>query len=319
MTMTRHCRVFALFAAIALNLDAVSAQSPASGGRTQRTQPTVDGDPVAGKALFRGAGACLTCHTVDLRGGGSASDLSWIGMLRTADALRRVLTESSVHAARFSPIEIDHLVDYLRTLRALPPSEPHERTREISTISENVEFFNRPERAAEEKTDELVTALEIPEGATVADIGAGTGYFTWRLAKRVGPKGKVVAVDIQQSMLELAGQTVTQHGLVNVDYVRGTGKDPRLAPRSVDLVFIAHSYHEFADPETMMEAIRRSLKPGGRLVIVEYAKEKKLAPASSRHKMSFDEIRSEIEPMGFELDRILDFLPTQHGLIFTVR
>jgi len=85
------------------------------------------------------------------------------------------------------------------------------------------------------------------------------------------------------------------------------------------VVFIAHSYHEFGDPETMMEGVRRSLRPGGRLVIVEYAKEKKLAPASTLHKMSFEEIRSEIEPMGFELDRLLDFLPTQHGLIFTVR
>jgi len=278
------------------------------------------GDPLAGKALFRDAGgACLTCHSLELRGGGSASDLSWIGMLRTADALRRALTDPSVHAPKFSPVEIDHLVDYLRTLRSLPPIEPRERTREIPSASENVEFFNRPERAAEERSDDLIKALEIPEGATVADIGAGTGYFTWRLAQCVGPKGKVIAVDIQQAMLDLAAQTVKQHGLVNVDYVRGSGKDPRLPPRSLDVVFIAHSYHEFADPETIMEAIRQSLKPGGRLVIVEYAKEKKLAPASTLHKMSFDEIRSEIEPMGFDLDRMLDFLPTQHGLIFTVR
>jgi ubiquinone/menaquinone biosynthesis C-methylase UbiE len=85
------------------------------------------------------------------------------------------------------------------------------------------------------------------------------------------------------------------------------------------MVFIAYSYHEFSEPETIMEAVRRSLKPGGRLVIVEYAKESKLAPASSLHKMSFAEIRSEIEPMGFELERILDFLPMQHGLIFTLR
>ena len=85
------------------------------------------------------------------------------------------------------------------------------------------------------------------------------------------------------------------------------------------MVFIAHSYHEFAEPELIMGAVRRSLKPGGRLVVVEYAKENRLAPASSLHKMSFDEIRGEIEPMGFDLDRILDFLPVQHGLIFTVR
>ena len=282
-------------------------------------QSTTAGNQAAGKALFRRAGACLTCHTLDLRGGGSASDLSWIGMLRTADALRRVLNDSSVHTSTLSPAEIDHLVAYLRTLRSLPPSEPRERTREISTVSENVEFFNRPEREAEERTDDLIRALEIPEGARVADVGAGTGYFTWRLARQFGPSGAVIAVDLQQAMLDRAAETVKQRGLANVQFVRSTQRDPKLQPRSVDVVFIAHSYHEFADPETFMEGVRRSLKPGGRLVIVEYAKEKKLAPASTLHKMSFDEIRSEIEPMGFELDRLLDFLPTQHGLIFTVR
>jgi ubiquinone/menaquinone biosynthesis C-methylase UbiE/mono/diheme cytochrome c family protein len=318
---------------IACAVVAASAAAAAA-GRTQRSQRAqgnngfavfaafavnASGDPAAGKALFRGSGACLTCHSLELRGGGSASDLSWIGMLRSADALRRALTDASAHSATFSPAEIDHLVAYLRTLRSLPPSEPRERTREISTVSENVEFFNRPERAAEERTDDLIQALEIPEGATVADIGAGTGYFTWRLARQVGSGGTVIAVDLQQAMLDRTAETVKQHQLANVRFVRSTERDPRLPPQSVDVVFIAHSYHEFGDPETMMEGVRRSLKPGGRLVIVEYAKEKKLAPASTLHKMSFDEIRSEIEPMGFELDRLLDFLPTQHGLIFTVR
>ena len=153
----------------------------------------------------------------------------------------------------------------------------------------------------------------------MADIGAGTGYFTWRLAQQAGPQGKVIAVDIQQKMLDLAAETVKHHGLVNVDYVLGSESDPKLPPRSLDVVFIAYSYHEFAQPETIMDAVRRALKPAGRLVIVEYAKESSLAPASMLHKMSFDEIRNEIEPMGFDLERILDFLPMQHGLIFTLR
>jgi putative heme-binding domain-containing protein len=223
------------------------------------------------------------------------------------------------YASKFSSEEIDHLVAYLRTLRSIAPVEPRERTRSISTVSENIEFFNRPERDAEEQSDALVKALEIREGARVADIGAGTGYFTWRLAQHAGPKGKVIAVDIQQQMLDLAAATVKQHGLGNVEYVLGRESDPKLPDRSLDMVFIGYSYHEFSQPETIMDAIRRSLKPGGRLVIVEYAKENPLAPASSLHKMSFDEIRSEIEPTGFDLDRILDFLPLQHGLIFTVR
>lgn len=196
---------------------------------------------------------------------------------------------------------------------------PGERTRTIAPASENIAFFNRPEREAEEKSDALVKSLEIREGARIADIGAGTGYFTWRLAERAGPRGRVIAVDIKQSMLDLTAETVKQHGLVNVDYVLAKENDPRLPERSLDMVFIAHSYHEFSEPETIMEAVRRSLKPDGRLVVVEYAKEKKTAPASPLHTMSFDEIRSEIEPIGFELDRILDFLPLQHGLIFTLR
>jgi SAM-dependent methyltransferase len=286
----------------------------------------VAGAPATGKALFEGDGRCLTCHSIENRGSRLAPDLSWIGMLRTRESLRHSLVnpDTQAHAklfttSKFSAAEIDHLVDYLRTLRSIRPSEPRERMRSIAPVSENVAFFNRPERDAEERSDDLVRSLEIREGARVADIGAGTGYFTWRLAQDAGATGKVIAVDIQQSMLDRAAQTVKQHGLVNVDYVLGKESDPKLPEGSLDMVFIAYSYHEFSQPETIMDAVRRSLKPGGRLVIVEYAKESKLAPASSLHKMSFDEIRSEIEPTGFDLERILDFLPMQHGLIFTLR
>jgi SAM-dependent methyltransferase len=290
----------------------------------QRAPAGGAGDPAAGKALFAAGGGCLSCHAVDHRGSRVGPDLSWIGMLRSPESLRRSLTSPAAqaherYASTLTATEIDHLVAYLRTLRSIAPSEPRERTRSIAPVSDNVAFFNRPERDAEERTDDLVKALEIRDGARLADIGAGTGYFTWRLARAAGPKGRVLAVDIQQAMLDLAAQAVQQHGLLNVDYVLATPRDPKLPQGSLDMVFIAYSYHEFADPETIMEAVRRSLKPGGRLVVVEYAKENNLAPAAPLHKMSFDELRTEIEPMGFELDRILDFLPMQHGLIFTVR
>jgi len=285
-----------------------------------QSQPArVVGDLAAGKALFEGTGTCAACHSIDTSGRRRGPDLSWIGMLRSEEALRRAVAGHRSAPPSLSAADIDHLVAYLRTLRSIPPSDPRERTRSIPAASENVAFFDRPEREAEERSAALVEALDIPEGGTIADIGAGTGYFTWRLARRVGPAGKVIAVDIQQRMLDLAAETVRQHGLVNVDYVLGKETDPRLPPGSLDMVFIAHSYHEFSQPETIMEAIRRSLKPGGRLVIVEYAKERTLAPAAPSHKMSFDEIREEIEPTGFDLERILDFLPFQHGLIFTVR
>jgi SAM-dependent methyltransferase len=273
----------------------------------------------AGKMLFEGRGGCFTCHAVEGRGQKSARDLSWIGLLRTRAWLREALLKPGPHSSRVSAGEIDPLVAYLRTLRALPPSDPSERTREVAPLSENVGFFDRPERAAEEKTDSLIDALDIRDGDRIADIGAGTGFFTWRLAQRAGPRGRVLAVDIQPAMLERAAAAMKERGLANVDYVLATEREPKLPPRSLDLVFIAHSYHEFAEPATMIEAVRRTLTPGGRLVIVEYAKEKRQAPASPLHKMTFDEIRSEIEPLGFEIERILDFLPMQHGMIFSVR
>ena len=276
-------------------------------------------DPAAGKALVEGRGGCLSCHAIDGRGASTAPDLGRIGLLRSSATLRQELARPGVHASRLTAAEIDPVVSYLRTLRSLPPSRPSERTREVAPLSDNVGFFNRPERPAEEKTDALIDALDIRAGDRVADIGAGTGFFTWRLAKRAGPRGKVYAVDVQPAMLERAAAAMKEHGAANVEYVLATERDPKLPARGLDLVFIAHSYHEFTEPETMIEALRRALNPAGRLAIVEYATEKPLAPASPLHKMSFDEIRSEIEPLGFDLEQILDFLPMQHGLIFTVR
>ena len=120
--------------------------------------------------------------------------------------------------------------------------------REIASATENTPFFDRPDRDKEERPELLMSALQIPRGATVADLGSGTGYFTWRLAQQVGPQGKVYAVDVQQSMLDLTKAAVAGHKLDNVEYVLATERQPRLPERSVDLVFIAYAYHEFGDP-----------------------------------------------------------------------
>ena len=286
----------------------------------QAAPAKVSEEAAAGRALFEGRG-CLTCHTVNEQGGRRARDLSWIGLLRTPDALRRSVTDGARHPdnAALSATEVDQLVAHLRTLRTMWRLEPSERTREAAPASENVAFFDRPERDAEERPDQLISALEIPPGSTVADIGSGTGYYTWRLATKVGPKGKVLAVDVQQSMLDLTKTAVTQHNLRNVDYVLAAADDPRLPEKALDLVFIAYAYHEFDNPERVMAAVRRSLKPGGRVVILEYAKESNIAPASPLHKMSFEEIRREIEPMGFTIDRLFDFLTVQHGVVFKTK
>jgi SAM-dependent methyltransferase len=273
------------------------------------------GDAARGQAHFAGDGRCLSCHMVDGRGSSTAHELTWIGLLRTEESLRQSLAEP-VHSPVVSSAQTVDVVAYLRTLRKIWAVDPGDRTRDIAPASGNVEFFNRPDRDAEERPDEILRALKIPVGSTVADVGAGTGYYTWRLATLVGPRGKVFAVDVQPSMLEEARATVKRHGLGNVEFVLAQDDNPRLAEKSLDVAFIAYAYHEFADPESVMTSIGRALKPGGRVVILEFAKESTIAPASNLHKMSFEEIRREIEPLGFAIDQLLDFLPVQHGVVF---
>ena len=300
------------FTAGAILTLALSAQLP----------PPAASDADAGRTLFEGKGQCLSCHRVGESGGGTARDLSWIGLLRTPEKLRAAITKTSAHpaAAALTAAEVDRLVAYLRTRRTLWELDKETVVdREIAPATENTPFFDRPNRDKDERPDLLISALHIRPGATVADIGSGTGYFTWRLAQQVGPTGKVYAVDVQDSMLDLTKAAVDAHKLTNVEYVRATESNPRLPERSVDLAFIAYAYHEFGDPEAMMASIRRALKPGGRVLILEYAKESKIAPASPLHKMSFEEIRREIEPMGFVIDQLLDFLPVQHGVVFTIK
>jgi precorrin-6B methylase 2 len=302
-----------LGAAASIALLALSAQVP----------PPATSDVEAGRTVFEGKGQCLSCHQVGDTGARTARDLSWIGLLRTPEKLRAAVTNLSTHpsAAILTPAEIDRLVAYLRMRRTMwaLSDDAYFPERDIAPATENAPFFERPDRDKEERPELLMSALHIRRGATVADIGSGTGYYTWRLAEQVGPQGKVYAVDVQQSMLDRTKVAVDQHKLANVEYVLATERTPRLPERSVDLVFIAYAYHEFGDPEAMMAAIRRALKPGGRVVIIEYAKESKIAPASPLHKMSFEEIRREIEPMGFAIDQLFDFLPVQHGVVFTIK
>lgn len=180
----------------------------------------------------------------------------------------------------------------------------------------HADWLTRPVRDEQEQPDRVVAELNIPRGATVVDLGAGVGYFTWRLARQVGPQGRVIAVDIQQGMLDLLAANLEQRGVDNVKMILATADNPRLPVAAVDLVLIVDSYHELAKPETTMEHVRRSLKPGGRLVIIEYRKEDPNIPIHPLRKMSVEEVRSEIEPTGFKMVELMDFLPTQHILVF---
>jgi len=223
------------------------------------------------------------------------------------------------YASQFSGTEIDDLVAYLRTLKGPPLPPDARKPRQPNHPYSDVAFLNRIGRDSEERPDSMLNLLEIPAGATLAEIGSGTGYFTWRLAEKVGRSGKVFAVDVQQSMLDLTAETLKKHQLSNVQLVRGSDNDPHLPAASLDLVFIANAYHEFADPGAIITAVNRALKPNGRLVIIEYAEGRPFGPQDKAERMTINQIRAEIEPLGFELDRQLELLPIQHGLIFTKR
>jgi SAM-dependent methyltransferase len=193
------------------------------------------------------------------------------------------------------------------------------RKRQIAPLfsAEHADWLTRPDRDATEQPEKVLDALQIPEGAVVADVGAGVGYFTWRLARRVGPNGKVIAVEVQQKMLDLMAKNLKARNITNVEMVLGGVRDPRLPAGAVDLALLVDVYHEFAEPESMMYHIRRALKPSGRLVLIEYRKEDPAVPILPLHKMTTEEVRSEIEPIGFRFAEALEFLPTQHILIFT--
>jgi len=237
--------------------------------------------------------------------------------IKSARREQRSLMPSYVN--RLSETEIDDVVAYLRTLKGPPIAPVAKRTRQPNHAYSDVTFLNRIGRDAEERPDSLVSALEIPVGASVSEIGCGTGYFTWRLADKVGPTGKVCAVDVQQKMLDLTAETIRKHQLSNVELVLGGETDPHLTAASLDLVLIAYAYHEFSEPEAMTRAVNRALKPDGRLVIIEFAEGHPFGPQDNAERMTINQIRAEIEPIGFELDRMLDLLPIQHGLILTKR
>jgi len=178
-------------------------------------------------------------------------------------------------------------------------------------------WLDRRERADEENPDLALRLLRIRRGATVADIGAGSGYITIRMAKIVGPMGKVYASDIQQGMLELLQQNVSKAKLDNVIPVLGTIDDPKLPADSLDLAIMVDVYHEFSEPQKMLQRIREALKADGRLVLLEYRAEDANVPILPDHKMTKAQVKQEVEHEGFRQSRVYDDLPWQHLFIFT--
>jgi SAM-dependent methyltransferase len=183
---------------------------------------------------------------------------------------------------------------------------------------QGADWLERVERAEEEEPDLALNVLQIPKGASVADIGAGSGYMTERLAARVGPAGRVFANDVQPQMLDILSRRLASKRISNVTLVQGSVDDPKLAAASVDLELMVDVYHELSQPQIMLRHLREALKPGGRLVLLEYRKEDPTIPIRPEHKMSVAEAKLEVEAEGFTLSKVNETLPRQHILIFTV-
>ncbi|MEM8767665.1 MAG: class I SAM-dependent methyltransferase [Pseudomonadota bacterium] len=189
--------------------------------------------------------------------------------------------------------------------------------REISHVMGHLGagWLERPEREREERTDKLVSRLPLQPDSVVADIGAGTGYFSFPVAERV-PEGQVLAVDIQPQMLAFIEERRKKEGVQNVKAILGTIKDPMLPANAVDLIFIVDAYHEFSHPREMGEAMVRSLVPGGKLVLIEYRAEDPSVAIKPLHKMTERQAKREMAAIGLKWVRTQDYLPQQHVLIF---
>ncbi|HLJ94459.1 MAG TPA: class I SAM-dependent methyltransferase [Gemmataceae bacterium] len=190
--------------------------------------------------------------------------------------------------------------------------------REIAHVMghEAAGWLERPEREKEEEPNKLLDALKLKPGDVVADIGAGSGYLTFRIAERIGTKGKVLAVDIQPEMLALIRQKMKARQQNNVEPILGTETDPKLPAASVDLILMVDVYHEFAYPWEMVQAMVRSLKPNGRLVFVEYRLEDPKVWIKLVHKMTEKQVRKEMEPHPVRWVETLGILPSQHVIVF---
>lgn len=209
-------------------------------------------------------------------------------------------------------------------LLALPPAQAFQAThpvtgRRIAGVMgmNGADWLVRPEREAEEQPEKALDALNLKPGMVVADIGAGVGYMSLRLARRVGPAGKVYANDLQPEMLVKLRENAAREKIANVVPVLGDAADPKLPAGAMDLVLLVDVYHEFSQPQVMLRKIRETLKPDGRLVLLEYRAEDPNVPIIAEHKMTVAQVKAELEAEGFVLQPVIETLPRQHILILT--
>lgn len=190
--------------------------------------------------------------------------------------------------------------------------------REISFVMGHraADWLNRPSRIEEEMPDAVVENMNLNDDDVVADIGAGSGYFSFRIANKV-PNGKVLAVDIQPEMLALIEDTKATDGVDNIEGILGQNDDPNLSLDSIDAAIMVDAYHEFSHPFEMINGIYNALRPGGRIFLLEYRGEDASVPIRPLHKMTQAQVIKEMGVFGLEHTDTLDFLPWQHMMVFT--
>lgn len=201
---------------------------------------------------------------------------------------------------------------------AIPPPLKEYKGREIAQTMHylGAPWLTRESREREEDCTTMLAALQVKPGDVVCDLGCGNGFYSLKLAKLAGEKGRVLAVDIQREMLGLLKDRAAEEKIANIEPIHGTVVDPKLPDGAVDLVLLVDVYHEFSHPEQMLAAIRKSLKPTGRVALVEFRAEDPNVPIKPLHKMSKAQIMKEIPPNGFKLVEEFDKLPWQHLMFF---
>jgi len=198
----------------------------------------------------------------------------------------------------------------------VPTPSPARKPANVITAG-GASWLEREGREEEQRPAEIFRAMGLKDGDVVADVGCGTGWFARRMARVVAPRGTVYAEDIQPEMLELLKQHVAAEGVKGVVPVLGTETDPKLPAGGLDWILMVDVYHEFQKPAPMLEALRRSLKPTGKVALVEYRLEGTTAShIRAEHRMSVEQVLAEWEPAGFRLVRQYDFLPVQHLFVF---
>ncbi|MES2705687.1 MAG: class I SAM-dependent methyltransferase [Verrucomicrobiota bacterium] len=208
----------------------------------------------------------------------------------------------------------------LRAQEPAPPAPPALTEYKGRTIAQTMhwtgaEWLLRQNREQEENAALMIKELKIQPGWTICDLGCGNGYHSLTMSAMVGEKGKILAVDIQQPMLDMLAARAKGRGIANIQTILGAYHDPRLPDASCDLILLVDVYHEFSHPEQQLKAMHRALKPGGQVALVEFRAEDEKVPIRPEHKMSREQIKKEWLPAGFEIAREFDGLPWQH-LIF---